>query len=98
MRLGTGARVTLEVVEKVEALFGNASYGEKVARVLLGTPDMVRTQLLIPGVYNYCDRCCHRCSFAQRCLIYLETKDVDTDNPAAVVKAVSDSFARATEL
>jgi hypothetical protein len=31
---------------------------------------------LIPGVYNYCDRCCWRCRFTDRCLSYRQSGDV----------------------
>src|SRR5215510_5650962 len=29
---------------------------------------------LIPGIYNYCDRRCERCRFADRCFSYLESR------------------------
>lgn len=29
----------------------------------------------IPGIYNYCDRWCERCTFTERCLNYSMTKD-----------------------
>src|SRR5579871_3260656 len=41
---------------------------------------------LIPGIYNYCDRCCWRCGFTERCLSYLERRCGEAD-PAAAVDA-----------
>jgi hypothetical protein len=29
---------------------------------------------LVPGIYNYCDRCCHRCAFTTRCLTYRDSQ------------------------
>src|SRR4051812_25747342 len=34
-----------------------------------------RDPRLIPGIYNYCDSRCSRCSFTQRCLTYLDSQD-----------------------
>lgn len=34
----------------------------------------------IPGIYNYCDRWCERCTFASRCLTYALDED-EPDNP-----------------
>src|SRR5687767_13090248 len=56
---------------------------------------------LIAGIHNYCDRCCHRCAFTQRCLTYLDAQDQGRDvdeplgSPGEVVKA---SLARALEM
>src|SRR6185369_2035154 len=30
-------------------------------------------QNLIPGIYNYCDRRCERCRFADRCFSHMES-------------------------
>jgi hypothetical protein len=37
----------------------------------------------IPGIYNYCDRWCERCSLSNRCLNYAMEKEGDDDDPAA---------------
>src|SRR5438128_10686000 len=37
----------------------------------------------IPGVYNYCDRWCERCSLSNRCLNYAMEKEADDRDPAA---------------
>jgi hypothetical protein len=29
---------------------------------------------LVPGIYNYCDRCCHRCAFTARCQIHRDSR------------------------
>jgi hypothetical protein len=46
---------------------------------------------LVAGIYNYCDRCCHRCAFTARCFNFLEsTRDEERHNarsPAEVVRA-----------
>ena len=31
---------------------------------------------LIPGIYNYCDGRCRRCAFTERCLVFLENREV----------------------
>lgn len=31
---------------------------------------------LIPGIYNYCDGRCGRCAFTERCLVFLENREV----------------------
>ena len=36
----------------------------------------------IPGIYNYCDRWCERCTFTSRCLVYAMERE-DDDDPAA---------------
>jgi len=38
----------------------------------------------IPGIYNYCDRWCERCTFTSRCLTYaMEQEDPLKDDPEA---------------
>jgi glutaredoxin len=37
----------------------------------------------IPGIYNYCDRWCERCSFTARCLNYAMGKE-EWDDPASL--------------
>ena len=60
---------------------------------------------LIPGIYNYCDRWCERCSMTARCSVYLTTPQLDPDDFAneedffkEVFKGVSDSFQLTMEL
>src|SRR5438046_6274832 len=35
---------------------------------------------LIPGVYNYCDGRCPRCPFTQRCLTFLDSQKLQSDD------------------
>jgi hypothetical protein len=35
---------------------------------------------LISDIYNYCDGRCHRCPFTQRCLVYLDSQELDAVN------------------
>jgi hypothetical protein len=48
---------------------------------------------LIPGIYNYCDGRCARCAFTERCLVFLDNRDVAaervSDAPAATDVAAS---------
>src|SRR5262245_23756657 len=38
----------------------------------------------IPGIYNYCDRWCERCSLSHRCLNYaMEMEEGDSNDPAS---------------
>src|SRR5947208_11860995 len=32
---------------------------------------------LVPGIYNYCDGRCPRCSFTDRCLTYLDNQETN---------------------
>lgn len=34
---------------------------------------------LIPGIYNYCDRWCERCTFTSRCQSYTRTSELSTE-------------------
>ena len=43
---------------------------------------LARDPKFIPGVYNYCDRWCERCSFSDRCLVYAEECADDSGDPA----------------
>lgn len=58
----------------------------------------------IPGIYNYCDRWCERCSFTSRCLTYaMQEEDVDdpkrTDIESKVFwKKIEDSVQLAMEM
>src|SRR6266496_1119138 len=57
---------------------------------------------LIAGIYNYCDRCCHRCPFTERCLSYLESREglaqADADPTASVATIVKGSLRRAIDM
>ncbi len=60
---------------------------------------------LIPGIYNYCDRWCERCSMTDRCSVFQTTPQLDPDDFAneedffkEVFKGVSDSFQLTMEL
>ncbi|HEX7847352.1 MAG TPA: hypothetical protein VF476_16240 [Chitinophagaceae bacterium] len=56
----------------------------------------------IPGIYNYCDRWCERCSFTSRCRNYEDTsklsrEQLDPKNKA-FWKGISDNFEKAGKL
>src|SRR6188474_3086019 len=60
---------------------------------------------LIPGIYNYCDRWCERCSMTTRCSVFLTTPKLDPDDfdteeafMEEVFKGVADSFQLTFEL
>jgi hypothetical protein len=44
----------------------------------------------IPGIYNYCDRWCERCSFTARCLVFAREKKYSGDKTEHDLK--SDAF------
>ncbi|MFP3975356.1 MAG: hypothetical protein ACLFVK_03940 [Dehalococcoidia bacterium] len=45
--------------------------------------EMAMNRELIPGIYNYCDRWCERCSFTSRCLQFQmqENEDQSSGSP-----------------
>jgi hypothetical protein len=43
---------------------------------------LAQNEKLIPGIYNYCDRRCERCSFTSRCLNFASSEE-DSSDPAA---------------
>jgi len=45
--------------------------------------ELARDPRFIPGIYNYCDRWCERCSFSNRCLNYAMEKAADDGDPAS---------------
>ena len=54
---------------------------------------------LIPGIYNYCDGRCPRCRFNERCLSFLENRDLEarqdsTDNDETLAEALERSIQR----
>jgi hypothetical protein len=46
---------------------------ERYKRTLL---DLANNKNLVPGIYNYCDRWCERCTMTQRCLTYLHEQEM----------------------
>ncbi len=55
------------------------------ARITLNKKDLLQLTSdlrFIPGIYNYCDRWCERCSFTSRCLNYAMTEDMLEDSIA----------------
>ena len=57
---------------------------------------------LIPGIYNYCDGRCPRCPFNERCLSFLETRDLEArqgpvTNDEALAEALERSIQRTIE-
>ncbi|WP_038557450.1 hypothetical protein [Draconibacterium orientale] len=55
---------------------------EHFKRTLL---DLAKRKDLVPGIYNYCDRWCERCTMTQKCLTYLHEQENkitdDAENP-----------------
>ena len=43
---------------------------------------LAKNKNFIPGIYNYCDRWCERCSFTARCLNFAMTRKDATDSEA----------------
>jgi hypothetical protein len=56
----------------------------------------------IPGIYNYCDRWCERCTFTSRCRNYESTSKLTTEqldiNNKAFWENISSNFQKAVEL
>ena len=57
---------------------------------------------LIPGIYNYCDGRCPRCPFNERCLSFLENRDLEAlhgpvNNDEALAEALERSIQRTIE-
>ena len=55
---------------------------------------------LISDIYNYCDGRCRRCPFTQRCLVYLDSQDLDAVNldKHSLAATMSASFRRMLDL
>ena len=50
---------------------------------------------LIPGIYNYCDGRCPRCSFTERCLTFLDNRELESAvESSTVTEMVSTSLRR----
>ena len=54
---------------------------------------------LIPGIYNYCDGRCPRCSFTDRCLTYLDCQELKSGHDgASLAETVGESLQRTLEM
>lgn len=42
--------------------------------------DLANRKDLVPGIYNYCDRWCERCTMTQKCLTYLHEQETKTES------------------
>jgi len=62
--------------------------------------DISKGKELIPGVYNYCDRWCERCTMAKHCSIYyMEQSEIDSsDDTKNGVDRISDIFSLTMEM
>jgi hypothetical protein len=66
--------------------------------------EMARSPNHIPGIYNYCDRWCERCTFTSRCLSFAMDEENDEENETRDLnneqfwQRISDSFRVALEL
>ena len=50
---------------------------------------------LIPGIYNYCDGRCPRCSFTEQCLTFLDNRELESAvDSSTVAEMVSTSLRR----
>jgi hypothetical protein len=53
---------------------------------------------LIPGIYNYCDGRCPRCPFNERCLSFLENRDLEAQQgPATNDDALAEALERSIQ-
>lgn len=57
---------------------------------------------LIPGIYNYCDHRCPRCPFNERCLSFLDSRDVEAEcrgepDDVALAETIERSLRRTIE-
>jgi len=59
-----------------------------------------RDPKLIPGIYNYCDGRCPRCTFTQRCLTYLDAQELKAsgDDEQSLADSVGSSLQRTLEM
>ena len=54
---------------------------------------------LIPGIYNYCDGRCLRCPFTERCLTFLDNRELESAaEPSTIGEMVSASLQRTLEI
>ncbi|MCE5326538.1 MAG: hypothetical protein LLG01_08990 [Planctomycetaceae bacterium] len=70
-------------------------------------PAMARNRGFIPGIFNYCDRWCERCAFAERCMVAADEakgqqrqrrKGRNPDDGASVAEEVSRNFRKVGRL
>ncbi len=55
---------------------------------------MVDDPRFIPGIYNYCDRWCERCSLTSRCLVFARNQaEGEADDFEEVVRRMQEDFA-----
>lgn len=57
--------------------------------------ELAKNRVLIPGIYNYCDRWCECCAFTHRCLSFVERQehtDASTDLAGALQKSFEDTL------
>jgi hypothetical protein len=63
---------------------------------------MAAQQKFIPGIYNYCDRWCERCTFTSRCRNYESTSKLSPEqldiNNKTFWDNISSNFSKAIEL
>jgi hypothetical protein len=63
---------------------------------------MAAQQKFIPGIYNYCDRWCERCTFTSRCRNYESTSKLSPEqldiNNKAFWDNISSNFSKAIQL
>lgn len=52
----------------------------------------------IPGIYNYCDRWCERCSFTDRCMVFEDTGNISTEDPEQFWEKIHENFQQTKEL
>jgi hypothetical protein len=67
--------------------------------------ELAQDPRFIPGIHNYCDRWCERCSLTSRCLVYAVEQQEDAEDPAsrdirneAFWKRLESRLAEATEI
>ena len=54
---------------------------------------------LIPGIYNYCDGLCPRCPFTERCLTFLDNRELEAAAPpSSIADMVGQSLQRTLEI
>ena len=54
---------------------------------------------LIPGIYNYCDGRCPRCPFTERCLTFLDSRELESAVvPSSIADMVDASLRRTLEI
>jgi hypothetical protein len=54
---------------------------------------------LIPGIYNYCDSRCTRCPFTERCLTFLDNRELESaGEPSTIAEMFSASLQRTLEI